>query len=814
MTDPAKAGKWTYLGLCTTTLSTLMFEILLTRIFSVTMWYHYAFVAISLAMFGMTLGALIVYLLPRVFVKDRVRPHLCLTSLFFAVAIVVCFLVHLGLPLLMKANRNVAGPLSVHVLVLTYIVVSIPFVFSGMAVSLALTRFPTQIGKLYGVDLAGAALGCFLLILVLDITDGPTAVIVVATLAAMGAVCFAMEARSRKLLTAATLAAVLLGSVSAWHTILVHRQSPVIRLAVVKGQSDPPLLYEKWNSFSRVDVVGDPEHAAAPTGWGLSPTCPAGFLYRRLYLRIDAGASTILVNYDGKAGTLEHLKYDITNLAHWIRPGSRVAIVGSGGGRDVLSALAFEQESIKAIEINENAIRAVNGRFGDFTGHLDKDPRITFVHDEARNYLASCKEQFDLIQISLIDTWAATVAGAYVLAENSLYTTEAFRIFLQRLSPRGVLTISRWFFAHRPGEAYRLVSLASASLMNMGIENPRDHIMLAKIMAKNPDGQSAPDGVCTILVSREAFSEQDIRVIEERCAKMQFEVVLSPKFAEDKTFEVLASGKNLATFTRNYPINITPPTDDSPFFFHMLRLRDMLDRQKTWQGAVTFNMQAISMLGILLITVCALTFLCIIVPLILTTRKETLRGSLPLFLYFAGIGLGFMLVEISQMQRLIVFLGHPTYGLSVVLFSLLLSSGAGSAFSQRFAGPTNRPRAALICLGALLGALALFGSLTPATIRFFEGAGTMLRITVSVGILSSIGFFMGMAFPLGMRAASSRSPTLTPWLFGINGAMSVCASVLAVAIALSSSISASFWTGVTFYSLSFLAYVWSISRRA
>ena len=183
MTDPAKAGKWTYLGLCITTLSTLMFEILLTRIFSVTMWYHYAFVAISLAMFGMTVGALVVYLLPRVFVKDRVRPHLCLTSLFFALAIVVCFLVHLGLPLLMKANRNVAGPLSAHVLVLTYIVVSIPFVFSGMAVSLALTRFPAQIGKLYGVDLAGAALGCFLLILVLDITDGPTAVIVVAALA-------------------------------------------------------------------------------------------------------------------------------------------------------------------------------------------------------------------------------------------------------------------------------------------------------------------------------------------------------------------------------------------------------------------------------------------------------------------------------------------------------------------------------------------------------------------------------------------------------------------------------------------------------
>src|SRR6185295_11229342 len=179
----------------------------------------------------------------------------------------------------------------------------------------------------------------------------------------------------------------------------------------------------------------------------------------------------------GDPEAVSHLKYDVTNVAHYLRPNSRVVVVGTGGGRDVLSALLFNQRQVTGVEINESIIDLVNRRFGDFTGHLDRDPRVQFVNDEARSYIARSPDRYDLIQISLIDTWAATAAGAFVLSENSLYTLEAWQTFLNHLEPNGVLTFSRWYFP-LPGQVYRLTSIATAALMDLGIKQPRDHIIV------------------------------------------------------------------------------------------------------------------------------------------------------------------------------------------------------------------------------------------------------------------------------------------------------------------------------------------------
>ena len=459
----------------------------------------------------------------------------------------------------LKEGEYRALPLSR--LVLTYVVVAIPFIFSGVAVTLALTRFPSQIGRLYAADLAGAALGCVLLILVLDVTDGPSAVVVVAGLAALGGLLFSLDLPGWRSRLPALLVFLAFAGTSVWFTILVRRQDPAIRLTYVKGRKEPEYLYEKWNSFSRIDVSGHPDWDTPPQGWGLSPAVPPDMVCRVLWLRIDAGAATMLVRYDGKPEQIEFLKYDITNLAYWFRSNARVAVVGSGGGRDVQAALAFNQKSIVAVEMNENTIEAANERFGDFTGHLDRNPRIQYVHDEARSYLSRAREPFDIIQIALVDTWAATVAGAFVLAENSLYTTEAWQTFLERLTPGGVLTFSRWYLKGRPGEAYRLVSLASDALLRTGVEDPRAHILMAKVLSADPQG--GPDGVCTILVGREPFSPEDVRVFNEVCERMRFEPILTPEFAEDETFAALGSGKDLDAFTARFPIDISPPTDDS-----------------------------------------------------------------------------------------------------------------------------------------------------------------------------------------------------------------------------------------------------------
>jgi hypothetical protein len=781
-----------------------MYELLLTRIFSVTMWYHFAFLAISVAMFGMSLGALSVYLLPRVFTDERTKMHLAASGLLFGLAIPLSFLTHLSIPFVV--DKSVVGLYSI---ALTYVVIATPFVFSGVCVCLALTKFPRHVSRLYAADLAGAAAGCMLLIVALRVTDGPTAVLAVAALVALGAFFFAVDGPSPRLRHLALALTLGLAGLTAVLTIRVVRQAPLLRLVWVKGEREDPAttLYERWNSFSRIRVTRQGRGLDKPFGWGLSSAYRTDRRLEQLGMYIDATAGTVLTAFDGNLQDIEHLKYDVTNIAHYLRPDSRVLVVGTGGGRDVLSALAFEQAAVVGVEINKNIIEAVNDRFGDFTGHLDRDPRVTFVNDEARSYVARRPETFDIIQVSLIDTWAATAAGAFVLSENSLYTEEAWATFLKRLNPRGILTFSRWYFQDRPGEMYRLTALASASLSRLGISDPRRHLLIVRHMRQGETSRDEPEGVGTILVGRSPFTDRDQHVVAEVVEKLGFDLVLSPSSARDDTLARLATGRDLAAFTAAYPLNIEPPTDDTPFFFNMLRLRDAFRGDLPRQGQMTINMMAVVVLGVLLVTVIGLTILCIVLPLAIATRPGTLRGSLPLLTFFAAIGLGFMLVEISQLQRLIIFLGHPTYGLSVVLFALLLSSGLGSWLTERVQ-PSGSPLPAIACLVGLLVVLAIFGSATPYLVRTFAGFETVSRIALAVGALFPVGLFLGMAFPLGMQVAGPKAPGLTPWLWGTNGATSVCASVLAVAIALGYGISTAFWSGFACYVVAFASFLW------
>lgn len=792
MASAPHASRSIYAGLFLVTLATIMYEVALTRIFSVTMWYHFAFVAISVAMFGMTVGALVVYLRPRWFPPEGVARALGASALLFGAAIVVALLTQLAVPFTPGFSL-----LGMYTVTFTYLVVATPFVFSGVCVTLALTRYPRQLPSLYGVDLLGAAAGCLLVMAVLDLTDGPTTIVATAAIACAAAACFltatdALPWRAAALVTLSALAAFV-----AVNSLFIVEQQSLLRVEWVKGAREPRPLFEKWNSFSRITVSGNPSLASPPHGWGLSAVYPLDRGVPQLMLLIDASAGTVLTRFDGHLPAVDHLKFDVTNAPHWLRRDARVLVVGTGGGRDVLSALAFGQREVVGVEINGAILDVLTGYFGGFTGRLDLEPRVKLVNDEARSWIARQTQRFDILQVSLIDTWAATGAGAFVLSEHGLYTTEAWALFLDRLTPRGLLSVSRYYWDPRPDEMYRVTSLAVAALARRGVTRPREHLAIVR-HATGADGRRAPLGVATLLVSPTPLSAADLRTLEETALRLRFDIVLSPTFAATPAFEALTSGRDLESFYAKFPVNIAPPTDDSPFFFHTLRLGDIFDGA-LWRaglGGDASNVQAVWVLGVLLLTVLGLTGLCVVVPLALTADRGVLTGTAPLFVFFAGIGLGFMLVEISQMQRLIVFLGHPTYGLSVVLFAMLASSGLGSLAAGRLGGAGRR---AALPLVLLVGMLAIFGGATPVAIRAFEAATTPTRIAVAIALLFPIGFLMGTAFPLGMRLAAGRSPGLAPWLWGINGATSVCASVVAVAIALHWGIAASFWSGVACY---------------
>ena len=774
--SPAEPDRFTYAGLFLTTLSLLQLEIFLTRIFSVTMWYHFAFMAISLAMFGIAAGAVLVELMP------EGKPHRALSGagLMFAVSSAACFTLQLRLPI--NPGQEIAPT------TLAFTITAVPFIFAGVVICVALTRFPARTRSLYAADLAGSAAGCLLAIPILNHVHAPTAVILNAAIAALGAAAFARRASpARAALAMAACSALVLAAA-------VNSSARIVDIRWVKGGAPSARgVYEKWNALSRIQIDA---FRGAPFGWGLSPTYQSSRPVDQLYLGIDAGAGTVITRFDGRLDGLEYLKYDVTALAHHLRPRTSVLVIGVGGGRDLLTALVFGQERVVGVEINGDILDVLTGRFADFSGHLDRRPGVTLVHDEARSYIARSAERFGIIQASLIDTWAATSAGAYVLTENGLYTKEAWRIFLDHLTPDGILTMSRWHHEAQPAETLRLAALATSSLVELGIEDPRPHIMIVRTSSG-----IAPSGVATILVSRRPFSSADTARIVEVSRAMAFRPLLTPDRAETAEFEAIATRGRYEEFVRRYPLNVAAPTDDTPFFFHMLRATDLL-KASTYQGMNEINLKAVRVLGTSLAIVIVLSAAAIVVPLAVRPRVRE-RRSASLLIYFAAIGLAFMMVEIGQLERLIVFLGHPVYGLTVVLFVLLIASSLGSLVSHR-AGRW---------IWALPATLAAFIWLSPMITRELGAASTPARVMISAAMLVPSSFFMGMAFPLGMREAGRRDGAPTAWYWGVNGAFSVIASVLAVVVAVFLGVTVTLLVGLAAYVVA-LAALWRSTRRA
>src|SRR5829696_1525964 len=718
-----RATVWTYAGLFMVTLATLMYEIGLTRIFSVTMWYHFAFVAISVALFGMTLGALLVHLLPRRFPAAGIKTQLWVASLLFAVSLAVCFAVQLSIPF--TPELTAGGVASV---VGTCLVISVPFTFSGVVVCLALTRFPRRVNRLYAADLVGAALGCVLLIVLFSQFDGPSVIVAVAGLAAAGALAFALDGVGRPASVACGAVAAGLLAFSIVNANLATSGDAPLRIRWAKESRDIRHDYERWNAFSRLTVDGDADADVRPYGYGMSPRLPSDLTVNQLGMVIDSTAGTALTRYTGDPSETDGLRYDVTNLAHYVRPDSDVLVVGVGGGRDILSALEFDQRSVTGVEINGDILDITNNRYGDFTGHLDRNPKVRFVNDEARSYLARTDRRFDIIQISLIDTWAATSAGAYALSENSLYTTEAWSEFFDSLDSGGILSVSRWYDfvgADRPLEMYRTTALAAQALRDRGIDDPRSHMLIYK----SPP-QAFGVSAATLLVSPEPFTPADVARMGDRVERLEFEPVLTPDTAIDRSFEALASADGPGAEVARFDQDISPPSDDRPFFFQMADFGTFTSGDVFKDNLTT---RPVLVLALLAMTVLLLAACCIALPLLLGRRRRdgqrAPRGTVAFYTYFAGIGLGFLLVEVSQLQRLSIFLGHPTYALGVVLFSVLLFSGIGSSISERL---VRSERQMLVPLLALLATVLVLGFLTPRIIEAADSFTTPMRILVAV----------------------------------------------------------------------------------
>lgn len=787
-----------YTALLLITLINMMLELLVTRIFSVVAWYHFSFMAISIALFGMTAGAVYVYLKKDKFNPINITFNLYRYTIYFALAVFAQLLLFLSVPFIPGGSIPEIASMTV-----VFAGISVPFFFAGVLVCVLLTKFLNRISFLYFFDLTGAAFGCLLFVPLMDRLEPLSMILLLTGLAFFAAIPLRPPGKGlRSAIAIGVLGLVALGAA------FVNNQTQTMRIFWVRGQQEPPPPYERWNSFSRVIVK---PYSNRPFGWGLSPV----YLEKRRtvdqkLLVIDSSAGTVLTRFNGDLSQVEHLKWDVTNLAHYLRRDAGVAIIGAGGGRDILSALAFSQKRIVGVEINHDVINALIDTYGEYTGHLDRSPRVRLVNDEARSYITRHQERFDIIQSSLIDTYAASSSGAFALTENSLYTVEAWNTFLDHMNDNGILTFSRWWRSDLDGEMFRLTALAAATLEKRGIRDVRRHLMLIR---GNKTGN--------ILLSPSPFSDKDESKIAELCEKMKFQYVLGPNRATIPEYEAIINPSQRRQLAQRIPVTLTPPTDNNPFFFQILKASHLFSWNEARKFETNANISAIVVLFICLGIVILFSAATIVFPLRHTVRHmEVDRASMRWgILFFSAIGMAFMLVEISQLNVLSIFLGHPTYGLTTVLFSLLISSGLGSLFTQRIrishqAESLRRVRTTMVFL---LLFILVYALASPLIWAMFRSASTAVRVSVAIVMVSLIGFFMGTAFPLGMKVADLSPKSPTQWYWGINGAMSVLSSVIATILCIMMGIRFTLITGWVFYILaafSLVRFLQTIRRPA
>jgi hypothetical protein len=729
----------------------LALQVLLTRLFSAVLFYHFAFLAISLALLGVGGGAILIYVRPRWFERGRVGSMLALWSAVLAVLLVAvpAVLVRLEYPLTAEVDRDFALTLA-----LVAVLSALPFLAAGIVIALAIKHNVRSIGRVYAYDLAGAGAGALAVVPPMWLLDPATLIVCLGALSAVAAAMFAWPRVGWRWAGIGLAAAGAALAVASAATPL-NEMDPRPQLL---GDVDEPAA-DRWSPLSR--VVGYPP-AADSLG---SPQANGAVTY-------DLDLAPVPVHRRGdpprgwRALMLgpQSVGYELTG------PG-RALIIGGGGGRDIHNALSSGQREVDVIELNRTIRRVVDEDLGAWSGGPYSLPGVSTEIGDGRSTLARSDRSYDQIHIGFTNTLSANAASSFALTENNLYTLEAFEEYLGHLRPGGVLNVSRLrFFTGE--EALRVTVLVLEALRARGIADPERHVVVLL-------GEGAGGVFATTLGRLEPFTEAELRKVRRLARERGLGVVFAPGGPHRDEWAELARSESAAAFCAAYRADVCPPTDDRPFFFNQTRLSDVGQAAPVAEDYLPY---ARTPYVVLLVTLAILGLLCVLAfALPLTAVRGPGRPSVNSLLFFAAIGVGFLTLEIVLIQRFVLFLGFPTYALSVVLFSLLVFTGIGSLLSERWRGSRRALLASLAIACALIAASAAgLQDLLRSLIELPFAA----RIAVAVALLAPVGLTLGMAMPIGLRRLSGLYPAGVPWAWGINGITSVLASVLAIAIAI------------------------------
>lgn len=773
-----RIGAHHYFGIFLLSLATLLLELSLTRVLSVALWYHFGFLVISTALLGFGTSGVVLALWRRLREEISLDRALALLALLFGVLTVICFWLMQRIPFdpfsLFSDKRQLAF------MPLYYIVISLPFFCSGLALALLFTRGGTRVNRLYAFDLVGAGVGCAALALIMPLFGGSGSAVFAAALGLLAAAVFGFRSAKKIAGMGVALAAAFFA--------LAFFADRVLPISITPNKRIPPTppIYTAWNTFSKIDVYETKTLPRDPTGRGA----------RRFIF--DAGTAAtgmadLRPNVREVLPQLEGRDDFSSNIAYVGKTRPAILIIGSGGGDQVLDALHYGAEKITAVEINPIINEVITTRMRDYWGDLYQQPEVEVVTEEGRSFVRRSKEQYDaIISVHTISN-AAIASGALSLAENYVLTREAFEDYLDHLKPDGVL-----YFTRPEAQISRLFSTGREALAPRGIADLPAHFFAYR--NSPPAGQQQLGAGNRLSFSAGFLMKKSPYTAEEIAAINKIlRIGEPPKTPDGDTREVrytpneppsdsiyyrLLTAPDLRTVYAGETAQIEPATDDRPFFNQHTRwssinrktFQDMFTQNRGGRMALEDRPVAEVTLLVLLVQSVVIAAVLILLPLVKYSRQGLRvpnRGSF--LVYFAGLGLGFIMIEIALLQRFTLFLGQPVYTFAVVLAALLIFTGIGAALSDRFGASARKNLRVIVPL--ILLTLLVTAFLTPYVFDVALGWSLLARVLVSVLILCPLGILLGMPFPSGLRIIGEEVPSLVPWAWGVNGFFTVIGTV-------------------------------------
>jgi hypothetical protein len=735
----------------------LMFEILQTVTLSLQIFSSNAFLVISVALFGLGAGGSMASYLTR---SGRPMPRRWLWA--FCLAFACSLLVTAVL------NSRAFG-------VVPLIAFSVgPYFCVGLFLSGVFHRWTGSAGRLYFFNLAGSAFGCVGVVWALDtIGDAGLVHFVIAFLALAAAACLALPLSRRALAltgVAAVLVALLLPLSSTLFSYLPSPDKTYGRIARA-DESMSTLVWSRWSYLGRIDSV--------------IPYGGIGFAYFDGWVQDTDGGSqslvlfasgdnwTTLVDFGGDDAYRQRFVREMVPSAPYaFFEAPSVLNIGVGGGVDVFLALEHGARSVVGVEIHPLMIEAIQERHSEYFDGAANDPRVEIVELDGRTFVDQSPERFDVVTLTAVDTGAGLASGAYILSESYLYTQEAFESYLELLEEGGVL------FAYRPRlQLLRLLTTASAALRELGAEHPAEHMAVF--------GGGPWVGA---LIAREPLGPERRALLEGRLARGDFG---GPERGAAGTgnegflaryLEELAAGRE-QEFLERFALEVRPVEDDQPFFYH---------QERPFSSSPAGEL-LLTILGVVGVAAAFLIFL----PLVALERSSRATRRASTLTYFFAIGLAFMLVEIALIQKLALFLGHPSHSLTVTMFTILVFSGLGSLTVDRLPRLARGLQGAAI-LGVVLIAVFYSVGMSPllASLQVESLAG---RVGIVVALMAPGSYLMGFPFPSMIRRLSGENRSLICWAWGFNSLASVVASIAAVIVSMNFGFSVTLQAGALCY---------------